>query len=396
MEEKTPVIDPIIAELIVALEEYFKPENIQKDFQLVNLLQKQQFLTIENISKFPLVSQLTSDRNVLIKALEQAQGLALDESKRFVIPDAKFTHRTTLILRDLPNDVTIDEVKRLLSNPECGRVKEIHPDVNKTWFVSFGNEEDCLNTARWIQNNGVYRGQKVRCCVKTEHRKTTFRHNAPKRTSPILRNSSKPKTRHNGFRDPAVLAYGPPGRRPVMTNEYNFGTRTPYDNDFFPDFGPPPGRVRSPMDPRMSPHNRHQMDFYNGPPGPMRIGPPHAVPHVRGRGRSPPYSSHSGPSSPYYQKKRRPENPRSRSPRRRNKRSPKTHQSRQNKSADYEGIFQLINKETIDLVLQRFIENNPDGTEKPAELEPHEIIAREEPMKTFALPSFTTSEDNQV
>ena len=46
-------------------------------------------------------------------------------------------------------------------------MKEIRPELNNNWFVSFANQEDCLKAALWLNLNGKIGDKKVRCRVKS-------------------------------------------------------------------------------------------------------------------------------------------------------------------------------------------------------------------------------------
>lgn len=194
-----------ISKLVSVLDELFKTENMAGNYQLQNLLAKQQFVRISDLPSFPVVSEITADTNLILEAIKQIPSrVTFNEEENFVLPKIPH-HRTTLILRDLPENATLEEVKQLLSSKECGLIKEVRADVNRTWFISFANEEECMKSAIWIQTKAKFRGQSVRCRIKSEHNQKSFfnSHNSNQRFVP------PGGSQGSSFPDPAVAYYGP-------------------------------------------------------------------------------------------------------------------------------------------------------------------------------------------
>merc|ERR1719281_2023089 len=54
-------------------------------------------------------------------------------------------------------------------------------------------------------------------------------------------------------------------------------------------------------------------------------------------------------------------------------------------SVDYDGIFKLVNKQTFELVITRYLDNHPEGPQPPDELmEPgHQFLMSDEPHFNF-------------
>jgi len=166
-----------VSKLQVVLKKYFSSENLRNDTHLTQLLAKQQFVTLDEILRLSLVAKTLeagdiSEENkkptVLRAIREMADVLTLYDNDQYVIPRIP-QNRTTIILRDLPENVQLEEIKKLLNNDSCRNYREIRPDCNKTWFVTYDSEEDCVMGATWIQLNAKLRGEKVRCRIKSEH-----------------------------------------------------------------------------------------------------------------------------------------------------------------------------------------------------------------------------------
>jgi len=212
--------------LVLVLEKLFEPDALSQNFQLQTILRKKQFVTLQDLLSFPEILAVTESEEELLEAVKLVPNrLTLDETESFVVPRVPH-HRTTLILRDLPADATMDEVKQLFDNPACAKYKEIHPDVNKTWFVTFETEEECVQTATWIQLSAKFRDNQVRCRIKSEHQQKSFFNFDPSSLLPKAARRNKSSS-SNGPTDPAVAYYGPKKQGAAPFDPY-----MPADPDF--------------------------------------------------------------------------------------------------------------------------------------------------------------------
>lgn len=303
--------ETLVKDLVAILEKYFSPDNLRNDMYLTQILTKQQFVTLEEILRLSLVKKSLEaadvapedQEKVLLTAIrEMSSILTLYDNDQYVIPKIP-QNRTTLILRDLPEDATLEEIKALLNNPACQNIKQIHPDVNKTWFVTFETEEDCVKGATWIQLNAKLRGEKVRCRIKSEHSQKSY-----------FGATSVPKT-GNPYAQPSPYAHLYQGFNPQDDPEFiNWLERNP---DMLP------------------PHMRSQ------PMSHLQRSP-----KQKGKVR---------------QKQRRPEDD----------------------DIDYDGIFKLINRQTIEMVVNRYIGNFPEGPEKPESYGKHKVVFNRAPAQGF-------------
>lgn len=322
--------DDLVSKMVGVLDDLFKPENMADNYQLQNLLAKQQFIKIDDLPSFSAVADVTEKREIILEAVKLIPSrVTLNEKEDFLLPKIPH-HRTTLILRDLPEDATPEEVKELLMNKECGRVKEIHPDVNKTWFVTFANEEECVKTALWVQTKAKFRGQNVRCRIKSEHNQKSF-FNA-QRFVPPASGSNRPRKQQlkGNFPDPAVLYYGPPEGNQNRMN-----------------YPPPP-----------------IMDDF-------AVSDPDFLQFVNQQLRGPTYEERS--------KKPKAKAKAKKSVHKKIQEAPRNYDEK----VDYDGIFKLVNKQTFELVINRYMDNVPEGPQPPPELLKHSLLKTKQPHFEF-------------
>jgi len=133
---------------------------------------------VEKLLELPLVSATNPDLETLVAAVEQCKKLTLDKTKRLVRASVQ-QQRNTLIIRDLSDDVEYADIKKLLESEQLtsqlsSRVKTIKPELNNNWFVTFSNQDDCVEAALWLNLNGKIKGQKVKCRVKSVLPKSTY------------------------------------------------------------------------------------------------------------------------------------------------------------------------------------------------------------------------------
>jgi len=101
--------------------------------------------------------------------------------------------RNTLILHDLPEDVTDEELHVLFEAlPDKESFCSVKPDVNRTAYATFRDDEAAQSAALWLRLQKL-RDSSVKCAVKAEHFLKSF--------FPVT-----PGARHTG-----TMQYGAPG-----------------------------------------------------------------------------------------------------------------------------------------------------------------------------------------
>lgn len=160
-----------VTELVRVLDDYFEvDENLRKEYENPK--------SVVELRKLKLVKALNPDEETLLGAIEQCKKLSLEENRTKV--RANVTQgRTMLILRDLAEGTTYEQIKKLLESEELvsqleSRVKEIKPDHLNTWFVRFASQDDCMTAAFWLNTKGMINGQKVKCRVKSVLPSSTY------------------------------------------------------------------------------------------------------------------------------------------------------------------------------------------------------------------------------
>ncbi|KAF9999288.1 La- protein 4 [Modicella reniformis] len=126
------------------LEWYLSSKNLATDTYLVSKMNADHWVPISVIADFKKVKALTSNIQEVIDALRRSSKVLVDESGTMVKAITVDRPRTTLILRELPEDSTEEDIATIFydaeSTPKC-ITKEL---VGNMWFVEFETAEDAL------------------------------------------------------------------------------------------------------------------------------------------------------------------------------------------------------------------------------------------------------------
>jgi len=90
------------------IEYYFSPQNLANDAFLVSHMNKDLYVGLDLIATFKIMKAMTTDIEVIKKAILDSKVLTLDETGTKVKPNAVSTQqRTTIIIRDLEGTVEV-------------------------------------------------------------------------------------------------------------------------------------------------------------------------------------------------------------------------------------------------------------------------------------------------
>jgi len=155
------------------LEDLLSKQNLAEDAFIQQNVNAQMYIPICILACHQYLSGLGADISVLLEAARKSEKLAVDEDGLMVRPLFK-TKRNTLILRELHEEVTEEELQKLFAgSPESNNIVSIKPDINQTAFVTFKTDEATQNVALWLRSQKL-RGQSVRCAIKSEHLLRSF------------------------------------------------------------------------------------------------------------------------------------------------------------------------------------------------------------------------------
>ena len=168
------------------METYFAPQNIQNDFNLRQKMTTDGYIDIDLLLDLKLISDLASNRDILIEAISRSKLLVMNTGCTMV-KYMPLLERNVLILRDIATSTEKSEIEKIFDNENCCKPSEIHSDIGNNWFCQFKTEEECLKTAKYLQQFGKFNDEKLHVRVKAIHDKNKAD------TSPQMQQPSPPK-----------------------------------------------------------------------------------------------------------------------------------------------------------------------------------------------------------
>ena len=100
--------------------------------------------------------------------MKVSKSVVLSEDNLNVRPN--FTNqRSTLILREIPSNTPVDEVKALFSkNFDLVQPSTVRSDIGDHWFIQFDQGDDCLKAFMWL-NSQKFNDKPIQKRIKSEN-----------------------------------------------------------------------------------------------------------------------------------------------------------------------------------------------------------------------------------
>eukprot|EP00478_Filoreta_tenera_P000097 GABV01000097.1.p1 GENE.GABV01000097.1~~GABV01000097.1.p1 ORF type:complete len:515 (-),score=197.76 GABV01000097.1:253-1797(-) len=163
---------PLRRALQQQIEYYFSQNNLSTDTFLKSQMDADQFVPIDLICGFPNIKHMfgdkTVDRELIISVMRASPMLTISEDGKKVAPKHQHT-RKTLFLRDIPEDVTAEEIENLFQLPGCpAKPTSTRKEVQGQWFATFNTEDECTNTVMFLRGQ-TFRQMPIQAGVKSEN-----------------------------------------------------------------------------------------------------------------------------------------------------------------------------------------------------------------------------------
>ncbi|CAO3565060.1 unnamed protein product [Mortierella alpina] len=126
------------------LEWYLSPRNLSTDVYLVSKMNNEHWVPITILAEFRKVKELTGSLQEVVDALRRSPVVIVDETGMMVKPITVDRPRTTLLLRELPEDTTQEEIASVFVEAGCIAKSITKEVVGNMWFVEFDTAADAL------------------------------------------------------------------------------------------------------------------------------------------------------------------------------------------------------------------------------------------------------------
>mmetsp|Transcript_100527 Transcript_100527/g.174532 ORF Transcript_100527/g.174532 Transcript_100527/m.174532 type:complete len:660 (-) Transcript_100527:63-2042(-) len=193
-EELPPVevefTQTLINDVQSRLEDLLSKQSLADDAFIQQHFNAQMYISLSILIRHTSMQSLGASPTTLLEAAkaaaQQSEKVTLDKDGWMVRPLLK-PRRNTLILHDLPEDTTEEELVELFaSSPESEAFCSLKPDVNNTAFATFKNDESAQNAALWLRGQ-KHKGAVIKCAIKSEHFVRSF---YPASPSPMMQAAS--------------------------------------------------------------------------------------------------------------------------------------------------------------------------------------------------------------
>lgn len=164
--------EELLAAIRKQVEYYFSRENLASDAYLVQHMNSQMYVPLSVIAAFNNIRSLTTDAELIKRALKPSTEAILDPSGSMVRPNIKMS-RNTLVLREISADTTAEDIRAVFVADGCPAPTSVKSDINDTWFVAFDTEEQCMD-AHMFTRDKTLKGKPIKARVKSENLLRSF------------------------------------------------------------------------------------------------------------------------------------------------------------------------------------------------------------------------------
>ncbi|XP_018323017.1 la-related protein CG11505 isoform X2 [Agrilus planipennis] len=204
------------------LEYYFSRENLANDAYLLSQMDNDQYVPIWTVANFNQVKKLTKDIKLITEVLRESPNVQVDEEGVKVRPNHK---RCIVILREIPDNTPVEDVKNLFSGENCPRFISCEFAHNNNWYVTFESDDDAQRAYRYLREEvREFQGRPIMARIKAK----------PMNRMPIA--PPIPSAFKNGYRvTPPPTAVYDPAAFPPGQQRFIFANGTPGQSVTYPN-----------------------------------------------------------------------------------------------------------------------------------------------------------------
>eukprot|EP00005_Dracoamoeba_jomungandri_P006399 CAMPEP_0174262298 /NCGR_PEP_ID=MMETSP0439-20130205/12892_1 /TAXON_ID=0 /ORGANISM="Stereomyxa ramosa, Strain Chinc5" /LENGTH=436 /DNA_ID=CAMNT_0015346989 /DNA_START=184 /DNA_END=1494 /DNA_ORIENTATION=- len=230
-DEQPVLTGEVLEERIkLELEQYLSREYLATSPQLVSQLSSQMYVPITTLIS---ILQLPYEAEDILKAAKTSSLVSVSEDGTLIKPNFKLS-RNTVILREIPPSVDLQQIKSVFNSDDCAEPVTIRPEIANCWYLTFHTEEDALKALEYVRTQTL-NGAPIRARIKSEHLLRTLNYySAPEPGNPYLAQGGSIPTQYYQTH----MAYVPQrswnhptfNQMPGMHNYHN------YDNTGYRDY----------------------------------------------------------------------------------------------------------------------------------------------------------------
>ncbi|CAG2213139.1 LARP4 [Mytilus edulis] len=205
------------------LEACLSRENLASDRYLQSQMDADQYVPIATVAQLDQISQLTKDLELIIELIKELPNVQVHEDGEKCRPNH---NRCTVILREIPDDTPLDDVKGLFTSEKCPKFASCEFAHNSNWFVTFESDADAQSAYQYLREEvKTFLGKPIMARIKAK---------------PLIKNTPYPRNVSNF--NPKVS---------LMSNMSNISNIPNYSQQAIPFFPNP--MIQWPNNPLMDP-----------------------------------------------------------------------------------------------------------------------------------------------
>jgi len=179
--------EEVKAELTKIIENVFTKEYISTDPFILSKMTQDHFIPFNVIEELEVVKKVTDNSLLIHEIIRASSKVEVDNEKKLAKPVANLNERTTIILRDVPEGTTAEEVKEIFKDNIAlqNSIKEMKPDHANTFFIRFNSENEAYDALPFIRTQKL-KGQDIHARMKTENIFLKSYYYGPAQTPPYI------------------------------------------------------------------------------------------------------------------------------------------------------------------------------------------------------------------
>lgn len=165
--EGVPIpLEQLKQKLATQLDYYFSRENLANDTYLLTQMDNDQYVPIWTVANFNQVKKLSKDIRLITEVLRESPNVQVDEEGLKVRPNHK---RCIVILREIPENTPIEDIKNIFSGENCPRVITYEFAINNSWYITFESDEDAQRAFKYLREEvKEFQGKPIKARIKAK------------------------------------------------------------------------------------------------------------------------------------------------------------------------------------------------------------------------------------
>lgn len=159
------------------------------------------------------MKQLTQDEALFREALAASSLTVLDNNR--IKANLKTGGRSTIILREIPSDAPIEEVKEIFNFVGCKPIGSVKSEIGDMWYIVMENEQDAKDTILDLRmKKRTFRGASIKSRLKTESVVRSF--------YPVQQQQQTSVLQQPMYGTPQMMTAGPYGGAPMDMRAFGY------------------------------------------------------------------------------------------------------------------------------------------------------------------------------